>query len=40
MADEEHTSRFGREAGDLGPVYGICGGRLQATIRNVTVSIK
>ncbi len=21
-ADEEHTSRFGREAGDLGPVYG------------------
>jgi thymidylate synthase len=21
-ADEEHTSRFGREAGDLGPIYG------------------
>src|SRR3982751_2776576 len=21
-ADEEHTRRFGREAGDLGPVYG------------------
>jgi len=39
-ADEEHTRRFGREPGDLGPIYGYLGGRLVANTRNAMASIK